>query len=190
MGLKPNHFEGGQNISQGHRRGKDKILSELLNSAKNISIIGQSLIRHHPDGSDNDAVSSFEFDSVDKVWFNVVEPQSGGQDLEIHYKFTLPSFFTGFAKNAFSFQAKVDNSGGAATYQIIKIIDTAKVEQTVGLPVAGTSTSLETINILSTIDAISKGTYKPDGTVLVVFRASGNLNDKIQISNEAISLLK
>lgn len=30
MTIEKNHFDGGQNISEGHRRGEDKILSELI----------------------------------------------------------------------------------------------------------------------------------------------------------------
>jgi len=187
MTLSPNHFEGGANISPGHRKSRGKILPELLDFNRNNNVVGGSLIRHHPDGSDNNAISSTEFDDVDNVWFNIVEPQAVGQDLEIHFKFTLPSFFTKFDANAFEFQAKVDNSGGAAAYQIIKIYDTDKVAQTVGLPPAASATSLSKIILSSSIGAIAQGTYSPKGTILVVFLASGNLNDKIKISNEAFA---
>lgn len=100
------------------------------------------------DGGNNNCDVVREWDATDKVVWNKICPRATAvpqHHIDMVIPVTLPKGFTAFKDPAFKITYKT--AGASAWVELVKIIDSAGVEQTSGLPAAVQSAVKAVLNV-------------------------------------------
>jgi hypothetical protein len=125
-------------------------------------------VEHFADGTLNNCDSIREWDATDKVIYNKVCARATSvpqHHLDILIPVKLQKGFTAFDATAFKITYKT--IGTSAWVQLVKVIDSAGVEQTSGLPAAVQNAAKSVLNVLT---SALTGTFTAETMVYLLVR--------------------